>query len=130
MEKKRILIIEDNEQNMYLTTYLLEKQGYEVLQARDGRHGLEAAVEDQPDLIILDIQLPVMNGYEVAARLKQDERTQSIPVVAVTSYAMAGDREAILAAGCEGYVEKPIDPDGFVALVKGFLNQQQKEGAR
>ena len=119
--KIKILIVEDNEQNLYLETFLLEKQGYEVFQARNGEKGLEMAVSEHPDLILLDIQLPVMDGYEVARRLKGDSKTKSIPVVAVTSYAMAGDRETVLATGCEGYIEKPIDPDRFVDQVKEFL---------
>lgn len=118
---EKILIIEDNEQNLYLTTFLLEKRDFEVVQARDGEQGLELAASENPDLILLDIQLPVMDGYEVAARLKQDARTISIPIVAVTSFAMAGDREAILASGCEGYIEKPIDPDNFVDQISRFL---------
>jgi len=118
---KKILVIEDNEQNLYLTTFLLEKQDYEVVQARNGQEGLELAVSERPDLILLDIQLPVMDGYEVAGRLKKAEKTKSIPIVAVTSYAMAGDRETILATGCEGYIEKPIDPDNFVEQVRRFL---------
>jgi CheY-like chemotaxis protein len=92
-----------------------------VVQARNGQEGLDTAAAERPDLILLDIQLPVMDGYEVARRLKQSEEARSIPIVAVTSYAMAGDREAILAAGCEGYIEKPIDPDHFVEQVNGFL---------
>lgn len=121
MTRKKILIVEDNEQNLYLETFLLEKQGYDVAQARNGHQGLEMAASESPDLILLDIQLPVMDGYEVARRLKQTDETLSIPIVAVTSYAMAGDRESILNAGCEGYIEKPIDPDSFVNQVKGFL---------
>jgi two-component system cell cycle response regulator DivK len=123
MTKKKILIIEDNEQNLYLTTYLLGKQDFDVVQARNGQKGLEVAASENPDLILLDIQLPVMDGYEVARRLKQAEETRSIPIIAVTSYAMAGDRETILATGCEGYIEKPIDPDSFVEQVRGFLPQ-------
>ena len=123
MTKRKILIIEDNEQNLYLETFLLEKQGYDVVQARNGQKGLELAVSENPDLILLDIQLPVMDGYEVARRLKQAEETKSIPIIAVTSYAMAGDRETILATGCEGYIEKPIDIDSFVEQVRGFLPQ-------
>ena len=123
MMKRKILIVEDNEQNLYLETFLLEKQNYEVLQARNGEQGLKMAVSDHPDLILLDIQLPVMDGYEVARRLKGDSKTKSIPVVAVTSYAMAGDRETVLSTGCEGYIEKPIDPDRFVDQVKAFLGQ-------
>jgi two-component system cell cycle response regulator DivK len=86
---------------------------------------LERAAAERPDLILLDIQLPMMDGYEVATRLKQDKDTQSIPIVAVTPYAMAGDREAVLAAGCEGYIEKPIDPDSFVEQVKEFLKNEE-----
>jgi two-component system, cell cycle response regulator DivK len=122
---KKILIVEDNEQNLYLTTFLLEKQGYDVIQARNGQEGLNVAAAERPDLILLDIQLPVMDGYEVARRLRHPEETRSIPIVAVTSYAMAGDREAILAAGCEGYIEKPIDPDTFAEEIKGFLNAER-----
>jgi len=122
MTKKRILVVEDNEQNLYLTTFLLEKHGYDVVQARNGQQGLEFAASEHPDLILLDIQLPVMDGYEVARRLKQTGETKSIPIVAVTSYAMAGDRETILATGCEGYIEKPIDPDIFFEQIKEFLS--------
>lgn len=111
---KRILIIEDNEQNMYLTTFLLTKAGFDVIQAQDGVTGIELARREQPDLILLDIQLPVMDGHEVARRLTAGEETRSIPIVAVTSYAMVGDREKVLEAGCTGYIEKPINPDTFV----------------
>jgi len=128
MTKKKILIIEDNEQNLYLTTFLLERQNYDVVQARDGQQGLELAASENPDLILLDIQLPVMDGYEVARRLKQAVETKSIPIVAMTSYAMAGDRETILATGCEGYIEKPIDPESFVEQLRGFLPESQEGG--
>jgi len=121
MTQKKILIVEDNDQNLYLETFLLEKQGYDVVQARNGQEGLDVAAGERPDLILLDIQLPIMDGYEVARQLKQGQETQSIPIVAVTSYAMAGDRETVMAAGCEGYIEKPIDPDRFVEQLKGFL---------
>ena len=121
MTRKKILIIEDNEQNLYLATFLLEKQDYDVVQARNGQQGIELAASENPDLILLDIQLPVMDGYEVARRLKQAGETRSIPIVAVTSYAMSGDRETILAMGCKGYIEKPIDPDIFVEQVRTFL---------
>jgi len=125
MKQEKILIVEDNEQNLYLTTFLLEKQEVKVIQARNGQQGLEMAASEQPDLILLDIQLPVMDGYEVAKRLRESPETRLIPIVAVTSYAMAGDKEAILTAGCEGYIEKPIDPDTFVEQVKGFLKNEE-----
>ncbi len=117
--RRKILVIEDNEQNMYLTTFLLEKHDFQVLQARSGPQGIEMARQEQPDLILLDIQLPGMDGYQVAQLLKQE--LQLIPIVAVTSYAMAGDRETILAAGCNGYLEKPINPQTFVAEISAFL---------
>lgn len=121
MAEPIVLIIEDNEQNIYLATFLLKNSGYQVVQARSGEEGLCQSQKTRPDLILLDIQLPEMDGYEVVRRLKSQPATAAIPVVAVTSYAMAGDREAILAAGCHGYVEKPIDPDTFVATVTAFL---------
>ncbi|MCP4131027.1 MAG: response regulator [bacterium] len=119
--KKKILIIEDNEQNMYLLTFLLEKNNFEIIQARNGKAGIASAFENKPVLILLDIQLPVMNGYEVAKKLKEKPETSSIPIVAVTSYAMAGDRENVLAAGCTGYIEKPIDPDTFVDRILAYV---------
>ena len=92
MEKRKVLVIEDNEQNLYLATYLLETHGLQVLQARNGQFGVELATAETPDLILLDIQLPVMDGFEVAKRLKQDDATKSIPVVGISSHAMTGDR--------------------------------------
>lgn len=121
MAETSVLIIEDNEQNIYLATFLLKNSGYQVIQARSGEEGLVLSQKTQPDLILLDIQLPEMDGYEVVRRLKNQPTTAQIPVVAVTSYAMAGDRETALAAGCQGYVEKPIDPETFVATVTAFL---------
>jgi CheY-like chemotaxis protein len=119
--KPEILIIEDNEQNLYMLTFLLEKHGYRVIQARSGREGIEMACREKPDLILLDIQLPEMDGYEVARRLRKKAGCETLPIVAVTSYAMVGDRERILAAGCDGYIEKPIDPGTFVEQVEEYL---------
>lgn len=116
-----MLLIEDNVQNRYLAKFLLEQQGHRVLQAEDGLLGLDMAARHRPDLILLDIQLPGMDGHAVARALKSDPALRNIPVVAVTSYAMAGDREKCLEAGAEGYIEKPIDPDSFVAEVERFL---------
>ncbi len=118
-----ILLIEDNAQNRYLTIFLLEQHGHRVVEAETGPLGLEKAAQLQPDLILLDIQLPGMDGHAVARALKSDPALRGIPVVAVTSYAMAGDREKCLEAGAEGYIEKPIDPDSFVAEVERFLRQ-------
>lgn len=118
-----ILLIEDNAQNRYLTTFLLEQHGHRVIEAETGPLGLQRAAQLQPDLILLDIQLPGMDGHAVARALKGDPALRGIPVVAVTSYAMAGDREKCLEAGAEGYIEKPIDPGSFVAEVERFLRQ-------
>lgn len=119
--KAKILVIEDNEQNMYLTTFILEKHGYTVYQAWNGQAGLELVAQIKPDLILLDIQLPEMDGYAVARELRQISTSAHTPILAVTSYAMAGDRERILAAGCDGYLEKPINPDTFMAEVEYYL---------
>lgn len=119
--RRTILLIEDNEQNRYLVTFLLEQHGHTVVAAPDGRRGIEIAARLVPDLILLDIQLPVMDGYAVARALRGFEALRSIPIVAVTSYAMVGDRERALAAGCSGYLEKPIDPETFVSDIERFV---------
>jgi len=112
--KRTILVIEDQEQNLYLMKYMLEAAGYLVLLARDAQEGIRAAREHGPDMILLDIQLPTMSGHEVARVLRADGRLAETPIVAVTSYAMPGDREEVMAAGCTGYIEKPIDPETFI----------------
>jgi len=127
--KATILLIEDNEQNRYLATFLLEQRGHEVVPAESGPLGLELAATIRPDLILLDIQLPGMDGHAVARALKSDPRLKSIPIVAVTSYAMVGDREKVFAAGAEGYIEKPINPETFVTEVERFLRPPEKEPA-
>ncbi len=119
--KKKILVIEDNEQNLYLVNFILEKNGFDVVQARTGDEGVTLADQHEPDLILLDIQLPVMDGYMVARALRKKQALAKIPIIAVTSFAMPGDREQALAAGCTGYIEKPIDPDIFMSQVSQFL---------
>ncbi len=121
-----VLYIEDNEQNLYLITFLLESHGFRVSAARDGREGIASAAGLRPDLILLDIQLPLMDGYEVAGRLRANPDLADIPIVAVTSYAMAGDREKALASGCTGYIEKPINPETFVRDVQRFLPEDKR----
>ncbi len=121
MSKAIVLYIEDNEQNFYLVNVLLKTQDFRVHWAQDGREGINKAVQLRPDLILLDIQLPVMDGYEVARNLRSNHELSKVPIIAVTSYAMAGDREKALEAGCDGYIEKPIDPDTFLAQVNKFL---------
>ncbi len=119
--KRKVLIIEDNEQNLYLVSFILESNGYEIVQARDGLEGIELAGRLKLDLILLDIQLPGMDGHQVARVLRSNPALANVPIVAVTSYAMVGDRELALAAGCTGYIEKPINPDTFVADVERHL---------
>ena len=117
----KILIIEDNEQNLYLETFILQKHGHEIIQARNGETGIALAAQTTPDLILLDIQLPGMDGYTVAEELRKNLRIANIPIIAVTSYAMTGDRERVLEAGCTGYIEKPINPDTFHMDIVQFL---------
>lgn len=124
----RILLIEDNPQNRYLVTFLLEKRGHVVLSAQTGPEGLAAAARDRPELILLDIQLPGMDGHAVARALKADPVLRAVPIVAVTSYAMVGDREACLAAGAAGYIEKPINPETFVSEIERFLPTAPEPG--
>jgi two-component system cell cycle response regulator DivK len=120
-----LLIIEDNEQNFYMMRFLLEKNGFTVIGAENGREGIEMALRHQPRAILLDIQLPEMDGYAVAAALKKHAELDDVPIIAVTSYAMVGDRERILAAGATGYIEKPIDPETFVAEIAGHLQKDR-----
>jgi two-component system cell cycle response regulator DivK len=117
---RSVLLIEDNEQNRYLATFLLEASGYRVVCAPDGPRAIEVAKTLVPDLILLDIQLPAMDGYAVAQALRGLPALDATPIVAVTSHAMVGDREKALDAGCNGYIEKPIDPMTFVADVAAF----------
>lgn len=119
--KAKILVIEDNEQNMYLVTFILEKNDYQVFQANNGVDGVSLAIQQQPDLILLDIQLPIMDGYAVARELRKNEVLAKTPIIAVTSYAMSGDREHALEAGCTGYIEKPINPETFITQIEQFL---------
>lgn len=124
---KKALIIEDNENNMALISFLLEKSGYEFVCANTGQAGYNIATDtsknSQPDFIILDIQLPDIEGTEVLRMLKGNAASADIPIIAMTSYAMAGDRERLLAAGCSGYIEKPIDPLLVVEQIEKILEQ-------
>jgi two-component system cell cycle response regulator len=122
----RILIIEDHAPNLELMTYLLTAFGHTALEAGDGLSGLEMAERERPDLIICDIQLPDINGYEIASRLKRDVRMRDTPLIAITALAMVGERERALQAGFDGYISKPITPETFVAEVESFLNDEQR----
>lgn len=117
---KRILIVEDNELNLKLLNDVLEVHGYATIIAGDGAAALDLARQQQPDLILLDIQLPDIAGTEVARRLKADAQARAIPIVAVTAFAMPGDRAMILESGCDDYVSKPINLRDFLALVERY----------
>lgn len=117
---RTILLIEDNEQNRYLTTFLLEKNGFTVVSAADGPRGIAAAQTALPAFILLDIQLPTMDGYEVARELRRRDTLRDTPIIAVTSYAMVGDRGKALQAGCNGYIEKPINPETIIEEMEQF----------
>ncbi|MEC4673682.1 MAG: response regulator [Nitrospirota bacterium] len=117
----RVLVIEDNESNIYLIRFMLEKEGYEVLVARDGTSGVAMAIQEKPDLILMDLQLPDITGLEATKQIRTADPNGTIPIVAVTSYAMTGDLEKALAAGCTGYIEKPINPETFLQEIQIYL---------
>jgi CheY-like chemotaxis protein len=117
----RILVVEDDAQNSYLIGFILEKSGYEVVAAVDGEQAVAAVEAQRPDLILMDMLLPKMNGYEATRAIKARPDSASIPIIALTAYSMKGDREKILEAGCDGYISKPIDPETFVSQMEEFL---------
>ena len=118
---KRILIIEDTEDNRQIMRDLLTHAGYELLEAVDGADGVAQAKRHRPDLILMDIQLPVLDGYEATRRIKADPDLKAIPIIAVTSYALSGDETKTRTAGCDGYIAKPFSPRLLLAAVNGFL---------
>ena len=118
---KTALVIEDNEDNMRLITFILEKNGYSTITAENGKMGIELALKERPDFILLDIQLPDMNGQEVLKEIRKSEIDDEIPIIAVTSYAMSGDRERLLQAGCNGYIEKPIDTFSIMNQIRKVI---------
>jgi two-component system cell cycle response regulator DivK len=120
MTGPRVLIVEDNERNMKLFRDVLQASGYRTLEAASGQRAVELALEHRPDLVLMDIQLPDIDGVEALNRLKADERFSSVPVLALTAQAMDGDRERFLAAGFDGYLSKPVDIAEFVATVKRY----------
>ena len=118
----RILVIEDDEASRMLVTYLLEADGYQVYSASNGRDGVRAALEHGPDLILSDLQMPVMDGYEVARLLHADPGWRRAPLVAVTAFSMPGDREKALEVGFQDHISKPIDPERFVRQIEAYLS--------
>lgn len=121
MAKRHILYVEDNFENRVLIRRILQAEGYQVDEASDGMTGIEMAVANKPDLILLDINLPDIDGYETAARLRQIDGMADIPILALTANVMHGDRERALEAGCNGYIQKPVDVDELPAQIEGYL---------
>ncbi|MGJ4855584.1 response regulator [Labrys sp. KB_33_2] len=120
---KKVLIVEDNELNMKLFHDLLEANGYDIVETRSGINVMSLAREHRPDLILMDIQLPEVSGLEVTRWLKDDDELKTIPVVAITAFAMKGDEERIRQGGCEAYLSKPISVAKFLETVRGFLGE-------
>ena len=118
---KRILVVEDQEDNRQILRDLLGNAGYELIEAENGEEALAAVARQRPDLILMDIQLPVMDGYEATRQIRTNPGMKSVPIIAVTSYALAGDESKALAAGCDGYVSKPYSPRELLAKVRAHL---------
>lgn len=117
-----ILIIEDNQQNMYMLSYLLTQNNYNIIKAFNGLDGLKLAHENNPEIILIDIQLPDMDGYEICNKLRHNGLPKNTTIIAVTSYAMGGDKEKAIEAGADGYLEKPINPETFVGQMQSIIN--------
>ena len=120
---KRILVVEDTEDNRRILRDLLTRAGFDLIEAVDGESGVAMAMTHRPDLILMDIQLPIFDGYEATRRIKANPETRNIPIIAVTSYALSGDETKALAAGCDGYVAKPFSQRRILAMVQEFLPQ-------
>ena len=118
---KKILVVDDNDTNLYLIRFILQKGGHEVIEARDGLEGVKLALEEKPDLVIMDIQLPGIDGHEATRRIRGKENEEDLPIIALTSFAMPVDKEMALAAGCNSYLTKPIDVQTFIAEVDRYL---------
>ena len=121
---KRILVVEDQEDLRGILHDLLTGSGYEVSEAADGQAGVEITRSERPDLVLMDIQLPVIDGYEATRQIKTDPNVKATPVIAVSSYAMKGDEEKARAAGCDDYVTKPYSPIQLLRIIRGFLGDQ------
>lgn len=120
---KKILVVEDNENNRYLITFILEKRGHQVFAARTGEEGVAMALKEKPDLILMDIQLPGINGLETTRRIRSESTAGAqVPIIALTSYALVGDQEQVMNAGCSGYLEKPINPVTIMGEIEKYLS--------
>jgi len=123
---KKVLVIEDNPDNLKLVSYALTRAGYTVISAMSGEEGVETAVQELPLFILMDINLPGIDGVEATKRIRASKADGSVPIIAITSYAMTGDRERILAAGCNGYIEKPIDPLMIIEQIHKIIGIDEK----
>jgi len=126
MSNARILYVEDNPENRLLVKRILEAEGYSIIEATDGPSGLEVAAQMQPDLILLDINLPEIDGYDLARRFRETPGLQQVPILAITANVMQGDRERTLEAGCDGYIQKPLDVDRLPEQVRTALQRTRK----
>lgn len=122
IEEKTVLIVEDNPENLYIATYIMKKVGCQYVTAGDGLEAIEMARKHAPDLILMDINLPTLSGYETTTRLRQMPEFKDTPIIAVTALSMTGDKEKCIEAGCNDYISKPIDPFSFIELVKQYLS--------
>ena len=127
MTQQRVLIVEDNVDNFELVRFILARAGYEVLSAANGTRGVETALREQPDLILMDLSMPEMDGWDAAKQLKADERTRKIPVLALTAHTLPGDRKRAIEAGCDGYISKPINVASFEKLVATLVRQARAD---
>ncbi|HXT15009.1 MAG TPA: response regulator [Gemmatimonadaceae bacterium] len=118
-----ILLVEDNEDNLVIYSTILRHAGFDVLEARDGEAGIATAKEAQPSLILMDVSIPIVDGWEATRRLKSDPATSHIPIIAITAHAMPSDRQIAMEAGCDGYIAKPAEPRTVLAIVKQQLGQ-------
>ena len=127
MSKGRILIVEDNEDNFQLVRFLLERDGFEVISAANGKEGVETAMREKPDLILMDLSMPEMDGWTAAQKIKAEPETKAIPLLALTAHTLPGDRMRALEAGCDGYISKPINVEYLIKTVSSSIGKAQKQ---
>jgi two-component system cell cycle response regulator DivK len=127
MSKGRILIVEDNEDNFQLVRFLLERDGFEVISAANGKEGVETAMREKPDLILMDLSMPEMDGWTAAQKIKAEPETKAIPLLALTAHTLPGDRMRALEAGCDGYISKPINVEYLIKTVSSSIGKARKQ---
>jgi two-component system cell cycle response regulator DivK len=127
MSKGRILIVEDNEDNFQLVRFLLERDGFEVISAVNGKEGVETAMREKPDLILMDLSMPEMDGWTAAQKIKAEPETKAIPLLALTAHTLPGDRMRALEAGCDGYISKPINVEYLIKTVSSAIGKARKQ---